>query len=432
MSMSHKGQSVNAIRDSIVNLPLSPTLKANQAGVAARASGKRVLQMGFGQSPFPVHPALARALADHAGHNSYDHVAGLAELRESALHYFADRNGVDSSQFDVIVGPGSKLILYALQMAISGDLIVPVPSWVSYAPQAAMLGDQVVSVPASLTPAGYQLEPDSLLSAIHRARSRGYNPTKLILNSPNNPTGLCMPPADYPPLVDVCRREGIFIISDEIYSLVTFDGTLESIASLHPAGSAVTTGLSKYLSLGGWRVGFGLIPTGYAGLFDAVSAIASETWSGVSAPVQRAAMLAVAGQPDIEAHVDLCTRIHGAVARAVAARLAEGGIHCLEPQGAFYLWPDFGPMRKRLKQRGITTSESLSEALLAERGVLSLPGTAFGAPPEALALRLSVCDYDGAAALEMCREYSDPANLVEAFAPRVDAAARAIAAFVQE
>ena len=430
--MSHKGHSVNAIRDSIVNLSLSPTLKANQAGVAARASGTRVLQMGFGQSPFPVPPALARALADHAAHNAYDHVAGLAELRESTLRYFSDRNGVDSSQFDVVVGPGSKLILYALQMAISGDLIVPVPSWVSYAPQAAMLGDQVVSVPASLTSAGYQLEPDSLLAAIHSARSRGCNPTKLILNSPNNPTGLCIPPADYPALVDVCRREGIFIISDEIYSLVTFDGNLESIASLHPAASAVTTGLSKYLSLGGWRVGFGLIPKGYAGLFDAVSAIASETWSGVSAPVQRAALLAVAGKPDIEAHVDLCTRIHGAVARNVAARLAEAGINCLAPQGAFYLWPDFEPMRERLAQRGITTSESLSEALLADRGVLSLPGTAFGAPPEVLALRLSVCDYDGATALEMCKQNSDPANLIAAFAPRVVEAARAIVTFVQE
>ena len=430
--MSHKGHSVNAIRDSIVNLPLSPTLKANQAGVAARAGGTRVLQMGFGQSPFPVPPALARALADHAGHNAYDHVAGLAELRESALRYFSDRNGLDSRQFDVVVGPGSKLILYALQMAIGGDLIVPVPSWVSYAPQAAMLGDQVIRVPASLSHAGYQIEPDSLLSAIHGARSRGCNPTKLILNSPNNPTGLCIPPADYTALVEVCTQESIFIISDEIYSLVTFDGNLESIASMHPAASAVTTGLSKYLSLGGWRVGFGLIPKGYTGLFDAVNAIASETWSGVSAPVQRAAMLAVAGQPDIEAHVELCTRIHGAVARSVAARLAEGGIHCIEPQGAFYLWPDFEPMRERLAQRGITNSESLAEALLAERGVLSLPGTAFGAPPEALALRLSVCDYDGAAALDVCREHGDPANLAETFAPRVDEAAKAIVAFAEE
>ncbi len=423
---------MNAIRDSIVNLPLSPTLKANQAGVAARASGKRVLQMGFGQSPFPVHPALARALADNAAHNAYDHVAGLAELRESALHYIADHNDVDSSQFDVVVGPGSKLILYALQMAISGDIIVPVPSWVSYAPQAAMLGDQVVNVPASLTAAGYRLEPDSLMAAIRHARSRGCNPTKLILNSPNNPTGLCIPPAHYPALIDVCTREGIFIISDEIYSLVTFDGKLKSIASMHPAGSAVTTGLSKHLSLGGWRVGFGLIPKGYSGLFDAVNAIASETWSGVSAPVQRAALLAVAGEAGIETHVDLCTRIHGAVARGVAARLAEGGIHCLEPQGAFYLWPDFEPMRERLGQRSITTSESLSEALLADCGVLSLPGTAFGAPPEQLALRLSVCDYDGATALEMCKEHNDPTSLIEAFAPRVVEAARAIVTFAQK
>lgn len=419
------------IRDSIRNLPLSPTLRANQAGLAARASGRRVLQMGFGQSPFPVHPALARVLADNATHNAYDHVAGLSELRHAALHYFARRSGVDADQFDVVVGPGSKLILFALQMAIAGDTIVPVPSWVSYMPQAAMLGDRVINVPATLSPAGYQLDSETLSTAIHAARTRGLNPTKLIINSPNNPTGLCMPQTSYQSLIDVCVREDIFIISDEIYALVAFDGPLESIAGAYPAGTAITTGLSKYLSLGGWRVGFGLIPKHCTGLFEALTAIASETWSGVSTPVQRAALLAVSGQADIEAHVHACTHIHSAVARYVAKRLTEGGIHCHAPQGAFYLWPNFQPVRERLARRGIEGCESLADALLAQHDVLSLPGTAFGAPPEALVLRLSVCDYDGAAALELCQDQDNPANLIDAFAPRVVDATQAIVEFAR-
>ena len=136
------------IRPAIAGLPLSPTLGANQSAQASIGDGQPLLHMGFGQSPFPVHPRLAEALAAAATRNAYDDVAGLAELRARAKTYFCDRLGLDAKAYECVVAPGSKLILYALQMAIEGDLILPMPSWVSYAPQATMLGDRVFWLPA--------------------------------------------------------------------------------------------------------------------------------------------------------------------------------------------------------------------------------------------------------------------------------------------
>ena len=417
-----------SIRPVIAQLPVSATLHANQIAAGHRRDGREVLHMGFGQAPFPVHPLLTEALAANAGRNLYEDVAGFAELRAAALNYFANACGVDPGRYEVIVAPGSKLILYALQMAVEGDVIVPVASWVSYVPQAGMLGDRVIPVDAQLSDGGYRIDPDDLGAAVARARAAGANPTKLILNSPNNPTGLCLPPEDYAALARVCEREDIMIISDEIYGLVSFDEVHRSIAA-HTPTAAITTGLSKHLSLGGWRIGFGLIPRAVDGLFDAINVIASETWSSVSAPVQHACLAAVSGNAELEDYVARCTAIHRAVARYVASAFDGTGVLCPKPAGAFYLWPDFSPAAGRLAEQGIATSQQLADMLLDRCDVLALPGTGFGAPPERLCLRLSVCDYDGALALDMCEGVDDPTEVIGRFAPRVVAAAAALRGF---
>jgi aspartate/methionine/tyrosine aminotransferase len=418
------------IRDRISNLPLSPTLRANQQAAARRAAGMNVLHMGFGQAPFPVHEKLQAALAASSRFNNYENVSGNAVLRERASEYLANKLGLESGAYDCLVAPGSKLILYALQMAIEGDVIIPMPSWVSYEPQARMLGDRILWLAADLGDEGYRVQPENLAAFIGEARARGANPAKLILNSPNNPTGLSIPLEDYAGIAQVCRDNDVFIISDEIYALVSFDGVRPSIAGACGTNAAVTTGLSKHLSLGGWRVGFGLVPTAQKSLFDALNAIASETWSGVATPVQHAALVAVSGDDDIEAYIGRCTEIHAAVAKRAARIIRSSGLHCPMPQGGFYLWADFNSHAEALENRGITDSIQLADVLLADADVLALPGTGFGAAAEHLVLRLSVCDYDGAEALRIAGNSDNLGEQVDGLAPRVIEAAEAIAEFV--
>ena len=409
---------------------LSPTLAADALVRRLRAEGRDILHMGFGQAPFPVHPRLAEALRAHADENAYPPVAGLTELREAVLAHQARVAGIDPDAYDVLVAPGSKLILFAVQIALGGDPLLPVPSWVSYEPQARMLGRRAVPVPASAEDRGLLIEPHTLRDAIRSARAAGQDPRTLVLNSPSNPTGLVVPQDDLRGIAEVCEAEDVAILSDEIYARLTFDGTYPTIARHAPERTIVSTGLSKHLSLGGWRLGVGLVPKAMDGLFDRLVSIASETWSGVAAPVQRAAIEAYRGHDDVEASIEHARRIHAAVATRAAERLRVAGLDCALPQGGFYLWPDLDPVRRAAPNDDPLTSARLADALLRERGVVSLPGSAFGEADDVLRLRLSVCDYDGAAALAHAERGGDVAD-VEAYAPRVLAGAEAIAAFVE-
>ena len=113
---------------------ISPTLATNELVGQMRETGRNILHMGFGQAPFPAHPRLQQALKDNATAKDYLPIAGLPQLRSVIAQHQATRAGIDVDAFDVIVGPGSKALLFALQMAIPGDILLPVPSWVSYAP----------------------------------------------------------------------------------------------------------------------------------------------------------------------------------------------------------------------------------------------------------------------------------------------------------
>lgn len=418
----------------VETIPHSPTLWANDIVHEKRSAGEAVFHMGFGESPFPVAPRLCEALGREGHRKEYLKAEGLPELVAAVKEYYRPIYGddyIDNS--DVIVAPGSKMILYALQMAIAGDLVMPEPSWVSYEPQARMLYQNAVKVPADLSEDGYQIDPQALRAAVRDARAAGKNPSKFILNVPNNPTGLTMPEDNLRAIAKVCEEEGLFIISDEIYGLVSFDHQYRTCAAFAPQITAVSTGLSKHLSLGGWRIGVGIIPRSATGLYHALRCIVSETWSCVSAPVQAAAVEAYKGYADIEKHIADCTAIHELMNQAISRGLQDMGVKAPTAQGAFYNYPNFAPYREALAKNGVVTSQDLHEVLLNEYNLATLPGHAFGAPELDLTLRLSGCDYDGAAAL---RAYQNGAALdqdfVKKYAPNIMSALGQFKAFLQD
>lgn len=407
--------------ETIKNLPHSPTLWANELVHQKRGNNETVYHMGFGESPFPVPERLKKALADAAYRKEYLKAGGLDDLVDAVKAYYRPIYGdAYIEQTDVIIAPGSKLILYALQMAIEGDLLMPVPSWVSYGPQAKMLSTEVIKVPTVLDEAGYHIDSEVLRETIQAARAEGKNPTKIILNAPNNPTGLTIPSDELPAIAKVCQDEQVLIISDEIYGLVSFDGEYRSCAPLAPEITAVTTGLSKHLSLGGWRLGVGFVPKGVDGLYDALRCIISETWSCVSSPMQQACVEAYKNHKDIEDHIQSCTDIHKLMNQTISKGLQGHGIIAPTGQGAFYNYPDFSPFREGLASHGIATSQAIQETLLNEYNLATLPGKAFGAQEDVLTLRLSGCDYDGATALLAYQngEKLDQ-DFIEKYAPHV-------------
>jgi aspartate aminotransferase len=379
-------------RLSLARIPVSATLAANETLDARRRRAEPVLPLAFGEAGLPAHRILRAALARAAGCNSYGPVAGHDALRQAAAGYWA-RRGLPTDAEAVICGPGSKALLFGLMAAIGGQgagVAVTRPSWVSYAAQAALSGQTAHFVPGS----GGVPDADQLARAVTAARAAGNPVRSVIVTLPDNPTGLLAPAAAVRDLCSVAEAHDLVIISDEIYRDLVHDpdAPFTSPAVISPERTVVTSGLSKNLALGGWRIGVARLPAGEFGrdLRDRLLGIGSEIWSAPAGPVQRAAALAFSEPPEVAGRVALSRRLHGSVAQAVARTFAAAGAAVPAPQAAFYLYPDFSPLADVLLGRhGITSDEGLAAMLLHEYGVGVLPGSAFGEESGRLRLRVA-------------------------------------------
>lgn len=429
----------------------SATLAINETIRARRAAGEKVLHLGFGEAGLPVPDDIAAVLSSAAGRNAYGPVVGEEAARAAAAGWFT-RRGVATGPEQVLFGPGSKALLFALLAALPGDVVLPCPAWVSYAAQAALVGKRVVDAPVPAAAGGVP-DPALLEDALAAARADGARPGVLILTVPDNPTGTVAHEADVRAVCAIAERHGLVVISDEIYAEVLHpspategvtealpadlashdaavvlpadltsdgpaealpaklasDGPAEVLQSPPAAGGAVaprrapgavhhlpertivTSGLSKSMALGGWRIGFARVPAGAWGarLMRDLTGVASEIWSSLAAPMQAAAAHILADPPEVRAHIDAARRLHGTVARAVHAEFTAVGAHCRAPEAGFYLYPDFEPLRPVLAGRSVTTGAELAGALLAEHGVGVLAGAAFGDAPEGLRARVA-------------------------------------------
>jgi aspartate aminotransferase len=380
---------------------LSATLAANELLARARRAGQPVLAMSFGEAGLPVHPLLTAALAAAAGSNSYSPVAGLPALREAAAGYWA-RRGLPTAPEQVVAGPGSKPLLFGLLLAIGTDVAIPRPSWVSYAAQTAIAGARAHRVPAEQ---GGVCDPDRLAGTVTRAAAAGRRIGAVIVTLPDNPTGRLASRGTVAALAEVARAHDLVIISDEIYRDLRFDTSPPFCgpAELAPERTVITTGLSKSLALGGWRLGAARFPDSQPGraLARRVLGIASEIWSAAASPVQEAAALGFAEPPALAERVARSRRLHAAVSCAVAATFAAAGLAVGEPQGAFYTYPDFAPWRGHLAARhGVTTGAGLAGLLLDRCQLAVLPGSAFGEDERSLRVREATSLLYGAAPAE--------------------------------
>lgn len=428
-------------------LPLSPllasrlepsaTLRINEKVGQLWANGQTVYHLGFGESRMPVHEKLQAALRANAHQKSYLAGQGLAELRTEIAGFYSRNLGIPAAAHQIIVGPGSKSLIYALQLAMDAELILPTPSWVSYAPQAELLGRPVRYIPGSMAD-HYALTVDALDQTLADATDK---PKILLINSPNNPSGQMFDAPFLRELADYCRAHSITVLSDEIYSMSAHGSTPHvSIAQFYPEGTVVLGGLSKHLSLGGWRLGVAVLPDTPAGstLMQAIRLIASETWSTPTAPIQYAAIAAYADEPAISEYIEQCTRLHGIRTRHLWSWLTELGIDCTEPEGGFYMVANFDRWRDPLAKVGIHTSVDLANHLLDVYQIAALPGTAFGIPAAELSLRLATSYLDmetDEAADEMMRAFlasQDDEALAKAHLPMMNQAVEQFAQFIKK
>ncbi len=383
------------INPNVQKLKPSATLAVNERSKDLARQGKEIYRLGFGQSPFPVPDSVVKTLQENAFQKDYLPAKGLPELRTAVAGFHERLHDISVSAEDIFIGPGSKELMFILQLIWQGTILIPSPSWVSYEPQAKLLGRKAVWLPAEFED-GWRLMPETLETF---CRENPDEPYLLILNYPGNPTGVTYSADLLEEIAQVARKYKILVLSDEIYGELNHSGRHISLAKFYPECTIVSGGLSKWCGAGGWRLGTFCFPPNLRRLSDLMATVASETFSAVSAPVQYAAVTAFQTGDEIEQYLSKTRRILTALGNSVAERLQTFGVKTALPEGGFYLFPDFSNHAEKLQERGISDSSQFCENLLSETGAALLPGVDFGRPPEELTCRLAYVDFDGAKCL---------------------------------
>ena len=393
------------LKDIVKNLKPSSTLKINELSKKLEDEGKKIFKFGFGQSPFQVPLDVVNELKNNAHQNKYLPMQGLQELREVIAKKTSIEKKYKYKPENIIIGPGSKELMFLLHIIFDGNIILPVPSWVSYLPQA-IIGRNKIQLVNTVRKNNWFPTGEESEKIILKNKEKKY---LLFLNSPNNPSGqICQKLEE---ISDIVKKYNIIVLSDEIYSELTFEDNFQSISNYCPEKTIISTGLSKWCGAGGWRLGHFVIPENLNELKDSIKVLASETFSSVSAPIQYAAITAYSN--DHTEYINNSKNILKAIGNYVYENLKSNKIILNKPQGGFYLMPEFS-------NKSFSTSAELCDSLLKETGVALLPGSDFGFAPQQMLARLSFTDFNGQEFIKNLKDEKKISNdLILKQAPRV-------------
>lgn len=360
----------------ILQIPPSATLALNAKANQLKAQGVDIVNFGVGEPDFdtPANIREAGIRAIREGFTRYTPVGGIPELKEAIARKFQADYQLSYQPAEIIVSCGGKHSLYNLFMVLfnpGDEVIIPAPYWVSYVPMAMLAEARPVVVPTQ-EQNGFKLTASELKASI-TAQTKA-----LIINSPSNPTGGVYTRDELAALGEVVLQHGLYVISDDIYDKILFDGAkFVNLAMLSPelkARTFVLNGVSKAYAMTGWRIGY---MAGPKEVVDAATNLQSQSTSNPTSISQKAAVEALSGPQD-----------------SVAAMLQEfawrrddiyrrtreiPGVGSTKPGGAFYLFPNFSAYYDRLKTApGQTHSQALAAYLLDEARVAAVPGVEFG------------------------------------------------------
>jgi aspartate aminotransferase len=368
------------LKDLVKDLKPSSTLLINETSRKLEEQGKKIYKFGFGQSPFKVPEDVVIELKDNAHQNKYLPMQGLSELRNAVAKYTSKKKNYDYKSENVIIGPGSKELMFLLHVIFDGEIILPAPSWVSYAPQA-ILGRNKVQILQTKRENNWFPTTSEIEEIILKDKNKNY---LLFLNSPNNPSGqIC---ENLEEIAGIAKKYNLIILSDEIYSELSFMDNYQSISNFCPEKTIISTGLSKWCGAGGWRLGYFLVPDSLNEIKNMINVLASETFSAVSAPIQYAAIKAY--EHDHSNYINKSKNILSAIGNYVYENLRSNKVLINKPQGGFYLMPEF--LNKKFN-----SSSAMCDNILNDTGVALLPGSDFGFEQSKMLARLSFTDFDG-------------------------------------
>jgi aspartate aminotransferase len=357
----------------------SPTLAINAKAKAMQAQGIRVISFGAGEPDFDTPENIKKAAIKsiEEGFTKYTAVGGIDELKDAVIHKFQRDNQVTYKRSQIMISCGGKHSFYNLAQALfdrGDEVIIPAPYWVSYPPMVA-LADATPIIVETKEENGFKITPEDLRKAI-TPRTKA-----LVLNSPSNPTGSAYTKKELEKIAEVAISHEFFVISDEIYEKIVYDGfEFRSIASLGEGikgRTIIVHGVAKTYAMTGWRIGY---TAGPEEIISAMSNIQSQSTSNPTSISQKASVEALIGpQEEVKKMVSAFTERRN----YIVDRLNEiRGVSCFKPIGAFYVFPNFSEYYGRLYQgKKINNSTELADYFLDVAKVAVVPGVEFGADP---------------------------------------------------
>jgi len=361
------------------SLKPSPTLAINAKAKAMQAQGIHVISFGAGEPDFDTPENIKRAAitAIEQGFTKYTPVGGIDELKDAIIHKFMRDNHLTFKRSEILVSCGGKHSFYNLAQALfdQGDeVIIPAPYWVSYPPMVSLAGGTPVIVDTGEED-DFKITPESLRRAI-TSKTKA-----LVLNSPSNPTGSAYSKKALERIAEIAISHNFFVISDEIYEKVVYDGfEFTSIASLGEEikkRTIVVHGVAKTYAMTGWRIGY---TAGPEEIISAMNNIQSQSTSNPTSISQKASVEALTGPQD-----EVKTMVSAFAQRRnyIVDRLNEiHGVSCYKPVGAFYVFPNFSHYYGKAYQgKKIANSTALADYFLDVAKVAVVPGVEFGADP---------------------------------------------------
>lgn len=386
------------VRDDLTKSSAASNLAFNEKVKDLKKAGRNIHHFAFGLSPFPPPNCMIKGVQEFAHANEYLPMVGILELREELVKFHKKYDEINLNVDNFLLGPGSKELIYLTVTSFKGEILLPAPSWTTYAPQIKLAGKmpRVVQTDRSL---GWKLTPDILEEA---AVSCGSGWKLLILNSPGNPSGTCYTNEQLAALSVVCRRRSIIVLSDEIYARLTFNREHATMVTHYPEGTILCTGFSKWASAGGWRLGYVHFPDKTRLLMQAVKNGASHTYSCAPAPMQYGVAKALKENgEELDQYMNNCSRILHAVGDYCYRELTSVGVTGAKSEAGYYFMPDFEVVRNGMKQRGMTTGDHMSKALLKEADVAVMSANAFLRPADELTTRFCFVCFDGSQGLKV-------------------------------
>jgi len=361
------------------SLKPSPTLAINAKAKSMQAQGIHVISFGAGEPDFdtPENIKQAAKKAIDEGFTKYTPVGGIDELKDAIINKFKRDNGLSYKRSEILVSCGGKHSFYNLAQAIfdQGDeVIVPAPYWVSYPPMVALANASPVIVETT-EKNEFKITPEDLKKAITPKTKA------LIINSPSNPTGSAYGKKELEKIAEIAISKNFFIISDEIYEKIVYDGfEFISIASLNDEirkRTIIVHGVAKTYAMTGWRIGY---TAGSEEIISAMNNIQSQSTSNPTSIAQKASVEALIG---LQNEVRKMVTAFGQRRNYIVDRLNKiPGVSCYKPVGAFYVFPNFSSYYgKSYQGKKIENSTHLADIFLDVARVAVVPGVEFGADP---------------------------------------------------